>query len=157
MMRKLTLSAMCIFFSSGILYAQGSFMHPGLLHSASDFELVKKRLSDNDPVAVQSLESLRNAPPVKGNWGGNWAVNETIIRGVAGDNYMNAYRNAARAYQCALLWKITGEEGYADVAIDVLNAYRMYNKVLGGNTNISLIPGFIGYQLLREFGLRKFP
>lgn len=148
MMRKLTLSAMCIFFSSGILYAQGSFMHPGLLHSASDFELVKKRLSDNDPVAVQSLESLRNAPPVKGNWGGNWAVNETIIRGVAGDNYMNAYRNAARAYQCALLWKITGEEGYADVAIDVLNAYRTYNKSLGGNSNISLIPGFIGYQLL---------
>ena len=139
MVRKLALSAVCLLFSSGYMYAQSRFAHPGLLHSASDFDLVRERLSSNDPVAVQSLDDLRNAPPVKGNWGGNWAVNETIIRGVSGDNYMNAYRNAARAYQCALLWKLTGEEGYGDVAIDVLNAYRMYNKALGGNSFIDRI------------------
>ena len=158
MVRKLALSAVCLLFSSGYMYAQSRFAHPGLLHSASDFDLVRERLSSNDPVAVQSLDDLRNAPPVRGNWGGNWAVNETIIRGVSGDNYMNAYRNAARAYQCALLWKLTGEEGYGDVAIDVLNAYRMYNKALGGNTNISLIPGFIGYQLLNAAEImRDYP
>ena len=38
--------------------------------------------------------------------------------------------------------------GYGDVAIDVLNAYRIYNKGLAGNTNVSLIPGFIGYQFI---------
>ena len=158
MVRKLALSAACLLFSSGYMYAQSRFAHPGLLHSASDFDLVRERLSSNDPVAVQSLDDLRNAPPVRGNWGGNWAVNETIIRGVSGDNYMNAYRNAARAYQCALLWKLTGEEGYGDVAIDVLNAYRMYNKALGGNSNISLIPGFIGYQLLNAAEImRDYP
>lgn len=59
---------------------------------------------------------------------------------------MNCYRNAARAYQCALLWKITGDAGYGDTAVGILNGYRMWNKSLGGNTNMSLLPGFIGYQ-----------
>lgn len=135
------------FLSIGAASAQ--FRHPGLLHTEEDFARTKQRIADGETVAVQSLELLRNAYPIKGDHGNNWAVNEYIKRGVSGDeNYMNAYRNAARAYQAALIWKITGEEWYGNIAIDVLDAYRTWNKGLGGNSNISLIPGFIGYQLL---------
>ena len=148
MKKKYVFAACCLFASWVNVNAQGSFVHPGLLHSEEDFESAKARIAANDPITIQSLEALRTAPPVNGNWGGNWAINETIIRGVSGDNYMNLYRNAHRAYDCALLWKLTGDEHYADIAIDILNGYRMYNKALGGNTNISLIPGFNGYQLL---------
>lgn len=146
--RNLFVGLFCAAFSMGTAMAQGGFHHPGLLHSEADFEAVKARIAAGDAHAQEALEALRTAPPVNGNWGGNWAVNETIIRGVAGDNYMNAYRNAHRAYDCALLWKITGDTHYADIAVDVLNAYRIYNKGLGGNTNISLIPGFTGYQFI---------
>lgn len=148
-MKKKFIYAACWLLSSWVgVKAQGQFVHPGLLHSEEDFETVKARIAANEPLALEALEALRTAPPVNGNWGGNWAINETVIRGVAGDNYMNLYRNAHRAYDCALLWKITGEEHYGDIAIDILNGYRKYNKALGGNTNISLIPGFNGYQLL---------
>ncbi len=148
MKRRIFLMLLGTVLMSGTLFAQSVFRHPGLLHSEADFEAVKARIAAGDATATEALAALRDAPPVRGDHGGNWAVNETIIRGVQGDNYMNAYRNCARAYQCALLWKITGEEHYADIAIDILNAYRIWNKGLGGNTNISLIPGFNGYQFL---------
>lgn len=119
------------------------------MHSEEDFQRVKQRIAAGEKTAVQSLANLRNAGPVLGDHGGNWAVNVDISRGVAGhENYMNCYRNFARAYQCALLWKITGERGYGDVAVDILNAYATWNKSLSGNTNISLIPAFNGYQIL---------
>ena len=122
-----------------------TFRHPGLLHSEEDFENIKARIAAGDEQTLAALDALQ---PIS-NWGGMWFVNEHISRGIAGsENYMNAYRNAARAYQMALRWKITGDTGAGDAAIEVLNAYRMYNKSLGGNTNMSLIPGFIGYQLL---------
>lgn len=139
------LGAVCL---AGSVWAQqATFTHPGLLHSEEDFQHIRERVAAGDAQTLAALEALRTSMPVGGNWGGNWGVNETIMRGIQGnENYMNAYRNAARAYQLALLWKITGETGYANAAIDVLDAYRIYNKGLGGNTNVSLIPGFIGYQ-----------
>ena len=150
MKRRLLLCLFSVALVAGTLYAQeAAFRHPGLLHSEDDFEAVRARLASGDEHALEALEALRTAPPVNGDHGHNWGVNEYISRGISGqENYMNAYRNAARAYQCALLWKITGDEGYGDVAIDVLNAYRIYNKGLAGNTNVSLIPGFIGYQFI---------
>ena len=150
MKRRLLLCLFSVALVAGTLYAQeAAFCHPGLLHSEEDFEAVRARLAAGDEHALEALEALRTAPPVNGDHGHNWGVNEYISRGISGqENYMNAYRNAARAYQCALLWKITGDEGYGDVAIDVLNAYRIYNKGLAGNTNVSLIPGFIGYQFI---------
>ncbi len=124
------------------------FRHPGILHSEADFEAVRARLAAEDSLTKEALDALRYSPCVGGDHGHNWGVNEVIIRGVSGQNYMNAYRNAHRAYQCALLWKITGEKQYADIAVDVLNAYRIWNKALGGNTNVSLIPGFTGYPFI---------
>lgn len=132
----------------GTAFAQGGgFRHPGLLHSEEDFRKIKERIAAGDAQTLAALDVLKNAPGVRGNWGGDWAINEHISRGISGqENYMNAYRNAARAYQLALLWKITGDTGYGDAAKNLLNGYRIWNKSLGGNTNMSLIPGFIGYQ-----------
>lgn len=148
MKKKIVLCMLGIACSIGTAFAQGTgFRHPGLLHSEEDFQKIKERIAANDEQTLAALERLKTAPGVAGNWGGDWAVNEHISRGISGqENYMNAYRNAARAYQLALLWKITGDTGYGDAAKNLLNAYRIWNKSLGGNTNMSLIPGFIGYQ-----------
>ena len=140
--------------STGAAFAQGQgFRHPGLLHSEADFQSIRDRVAAGDATMTEALAALRNSNGIVNP--GNTAVNETIIRGVSGQNYMNAYRNAALAYQCALMWKITGETSYADRAVGVLNAYRMYNKALGGNTNISLIPGFTGYPFLNAAELLR--
>ncbi len=146
----------CVFgaaLAAGTAFGQGTFRHPGLLHSEADFESIRERVAAGDADMTAALEGLRNSRGITNP--GNTAVNETIIRGITGENYMNAYRNAALAYQCALMWKITGETSYADRAVDVLNAYRLYNKALGGNTNISLISGFNGYQFANAAELMR--
>ena len=148
MRKRLILCYLAILMGAMSSVFSQTFRHPGLLHSEEDFENIKARIAAGDEQTLVALEALKTAPPVLGDHGHNWGVNEVIIRGIDGENHMNAYRNAARAYQMALIWKITGDEAAGNWAIDILNAYRIWNKSLHGNTNISLIPGFIGYQLI---------
>ena len=131
------------------LDAQSAFKHPGLLHSEADFARMKQRIEDGEEAAVQSLANMQGSFAIRGDHGHGWAVNEEITRGIAGhQNYINAYRNASRAYQMAMIWKLTGDIGAANEAVGILNSYALYNKSLGGNTNISLIPAFTGYHFL---------
>ena len=139
--------------STGAAMAQGGFHHPGLLHSEADFQSIRDRVAAGDADMVAALDALRNSRGIVAP--GNMAVTGTIIRGISGQNYMNAYRGAAYAYQCALMWKITGETSYADRAVETLNAWRTWNTALGGNTNISLIPGFTGYQFINAAELMR--
>ena len=128
--------------------AQSAFKHPGLLHSEADFARMKQRIEDGEEAAVQSLANMRGSYAIRGDHGHGWAVNVDIIRGIAGENYINAYRNASRAYQMAMLWKLTGDIGAANEAVGILNNYALFNRSLGGNSNISLIPAFTGYHFL---------
>lgn len=119
-MKKLSLFTVALFFSigGGGVYAQGAFVHPGLLHSQNDFDQIKKRLAEHDAQTLQAFEVLKNSWVANKAVNDIWGVTEYIKRGIAGDeNYMNAYRNAAKAYQCALLWKITGEAQWAERAV----------------------------------------
>ena len=157
-MKKLSLFTVALFFSfgGGGVYAQGAFVHPGLLHSQNDFDQIKKRLAEHDAQTLQAFEVLKNSWVANKAVNDIWGVTEYIKRGIAGDeNYMNAYRNAAKAYQCALLWKITGERQWAERAVYVLNQYVAITKGIGGNTNQSLVPGFIGYQFLNAAELMR--
>ena len=157
-MKKLSLFTVALFFSigGGGVYAQGAFVHPGLLHSQNDFDQIKKRLAEHDAQTLQAFEVLKNSWVANKAVNDIWGVTEYIKRGIAGDeNYMNAYRNAAKAYQCALLWKITGETQWAERAVYVLNQYVAITKGIGGNTNQSLVPGFIGYQFLNAAELMR--
>ena len=123
--RNLFVGLFCAAFSMGTAMAQGGFHHPGLLHSEADFESIRERVAAGDPDMVAALDALRNSRGIVAP--GNMAVTGTIIRGISGQNYMNAYRGAAYAYQCALMWKITGDTSYADRAAETLNAWRTWN------------------------------
>ena len=157
MMKKLSLwFASMFFFGGGSMIAQGTFVHPGLLHSEQDIEQIRQKLADNDPQTVAAFDVLKNSWVAAKPETDIWGVTEYIKRGIAGDeNYMNAYRNAAKAYQCALLWKLTDDRQWANRAIYVLNQYSLITKGIGGNTNQSLVPGFIGYQFLNAAELLR--
>ena len=150
--RKVLVWLFSVALSTGAM-AQGGFRHPGLLHSEADFQSIRDRVAAGDADMVAALDGLRNSRGIVNP--GNMGVTETIVRGISGQNYMNAYRGAAYAYQCALMWKITGDTSYADRAVETLNAWRTWNKYLGGNTNVSLIPGFTGYQFANAAELMR--
>lgn len=130
------------------------FVHPGGLHTQADFDRVKKMLADGDPTITAAMNVLRSNGYAQADVA-TWPV-ETIIRGGgSGQNYMNACRGAAMAYQNALRWKIDGTKGNADAAVRVLMAWARGNKYVSGDTNMSLAAGLTGYQFAQAAELMR--
>lgn len=130
------------------------FIHPGGLHTQADFERVKKMLSEGDATITAAMKQLRNNEYSQAGVA-TWPV-ETIIRGgSSGQNYMNACRGAAMAYQNALRWKIDGTRNNADGAVRILMAWARGNKYVSGDTNMSLAAGLTGYQFAQAAELMR--
>ena len=149
MRKKNTLLALlfCAFSLGG--WAQG-FIHPGILHTQADFDRVKEKLATGQEPWASAYEKLMSSSHVDLNW--KPAPTTKIIRdgGTVWEpdptNYWNAYRDVATAYQCALVWKISGDTRYADKSIQILNAWARTCKAVAGNSNVSLASGIYGYE-----------
>ena len=130
------------------------FRHPGGLHTDDDFARVKQQLADKNPKVVAAYNVLKNAEYAKSTTA-TWPT-ETIVRGGGvGENYMNAARGAAIAYQNALLWKIDGNKANANHAVDVLMQWARTTKHLGGDSNVALASGIYGYQFAQAAELMR--
>lgn len=130
------------------------FIHPGGLHNQSDFDRVRKLLREGDETIKSAWNVLITNRYSQSN-AQTWPV-ETIIRGGrSGQNYMNACRGAAIAYQNALRWKIDGNKENADCAVRVLMSWARGNRYVSGDTNMSLAAGLTGYQFAQAAELMR--
>jgi len=130
------------------------FIHPGGLHTQADFERVKAQLANGNEKVGQAFAKLKAAayaqPSVQTN------PVETIVRGGgSGENYMNAARGAAMAYQNALRWKIEDNAQCAKAAVRILMAWARTTKAIGGDTNYALAAGLYGYQFAQAAELMR--
>lgn len=130
------------------------FEHVGGLHTEEDFERIRTHLEESP--WKEGYELLKNSKYAQLSF--VTSPVETIKRGVSGDeNYMNAARGAAAAYQLGLRWKIEQNDEYAAKAVDILNQWADVCTGLGGNSNVSLAAGIYGYEfaiageLLRDY------
>lgn len=135
------------------------------LHTEDDFNRIRVNLKlDEDPTGnsgespwKEGFALLRDNKLAQETTTMNCTAVETIIRGAGAENYMNAAKAAARAYQLALRWKIEGKEVYAEKAVELLNIWANTTKALGGNSNVSLAAGIYGHEfaiageILRSF------
>lgn len=129
-------------------------LHVGGLHSNEDFQRIKSNL--NNTPWKEGWELLKASNYAQLTF--TTHPTETIVRGGgSGENYMNAARGAAAAYQLGLRWKIEDDARYAAKAVEILNSWASVCKQLGGDTNISLAAGIYGYEfavageLLRDY------
>ena len=128
------------------------FPHPCAMYSADDFKRVKASLDDGTaPDEVkQEFEALK-----KNSYSSltrNASPQELIVRGdptgtgIDKENYTYAMRDAAAAYQTAILWKLTGDEAYAKKSVEILNAWAAKCKKIASNdANQMLAAGCQGY------------
>lgn len=140
------------------------FNHPCAFVSQTEIDRVKAAVEaadPNDPVYVswqqlcsnQFAQSTYTASPV-----------ETLVRGdatgtgVSEENYINACRDAAAAFQLGLRYLISGDTDCANAAVKILNDWADFCKQITANDNNQyLLAGFQGYQfanaaeLLRDF------
>lgn len=129
--------------------AQG-FVHPGALHTQADFDRVKEKLAVGEEPWTAAYKKFKTSTFLDLSRKPNPTTK--IIRGGENvweperDNYQIAMFEAATAYQCALEWKISGDERYAKQAVKFLNAWARTCKKVSGNSNGSLASGIYGYE-----------
>ena len=132
------------------------FVHPGGLVTQADIDRAKRLIfEEKDPYMVRAWDILCTNQYAQAN-SASWPT-PAVQRGLAGDNYMNAARGAAVAYQNALRWKISGDRAFADHAVETLMNWCNITEAVTGNTNISLAAGLYGYgfanaaELMRDY------
>ena len=150
--------------------ASYEFQHPGALVTKADFDRVRAKVqqytadpagADTDPV-YQSWLQLCNSKYAQLDYQSR-AV-PVLVRGdvtgtgVSSENYLNACRDAAAAFQLGLRYQISGDERYANKAVNILNEWAdVCHTITANDANFNLLAGFQGYQfanaaeLLRDY------
>ncbi len=130
--------------------ANKTFVHPGLLHTQSDFDRIKAKVdAGTEPWLSGWVKLTANS---RASLSYNPSPVAKLIRGGSSaeepepDNYSRAMNDVAAAYQLAIRWKISGNTAYADKAVQILNAWASTCKSINGNSNIALAAGIYGYQ-----------
>lgn len=132
--------------------AQYTYDHPCAMYSADDFDYVKQSLDNGTaPQEVKdALQQLKNSTYASKSYVAQ--PQKWIVRGDATgtepgvQNYAYAMKDAASAYQQALLWKLTGDDEYAATAVKTLNAWAATCVGITSNdANQALAAGAQGY------------
>jgi Alginate lyase len=113
--------------------ADFSFIHPGLLDTAADLARMKSAVATRQEPIYSGFEVLRRhiesqpdylmkGPRTSVGRGAGWTGPPQTIY----DQDANA------AYQCAILWAITGDRAYADKSLQIINAWSGMLQTIGG-------------------------
>lgn len=119
------------------------FIHPGGLHSKQDFDRIRRQVSENEPTVKKAYDAL--IAWGKSNKDTGAGATEEIVRGKT-NNTGNAAHRVKLAYKYALLYNLTNETKYADIAINILNTWAKVCKRVTGDTNAALAYGLQGFQ-----------
>ena len=115
-----------------------TFNHPCAMYTSEDFARVKTELDGNTiPEVSQAFAALKASP--YSSLSRMPEPQELIVRGdpkgtgIDKENYAYAMRDAAAAYQTALIWKLSGDEAYAKKSIEIMNAWALKCKKITSN------------------------
>jgi hypothetical protein len=121
------------------------FVHPGLLHTESDFERMRQKVKEQAQPWLSGWNALTGNG--RAQLGAKPRPLATVIRGdVPGQNFAQFYIDVARAYQLALRWKVSQDTRYADLAVVFLNEWASTLKEVAGNADRFLAAGIYGYE-----------
>jgi len=123
-----------------------AFVHPGLLHSAEDFERMITKVAAGAQPWKSGWDVLLANPHSSLNWTPNPAP--VVYRGTGSpQNYAQLYNDIAAAYALAIRWKISGDTAYADKSVQILNAWSAVLTGIDGTSDKFLASGIYGYEI----------
>lgn len=141
-------------FAADEVHDDTAFIHPGVLNTEADLERIAKAVKSGEEPYLSGYNAL-----ISNSYAQIAAPRaaETITRGGSGANFALLYQDAARAYLCAVRWKISGETAYADCSRDILNAWSGTLKTVTGNAD-RYLTAIYSYQLAAAAELmRDYP
>ena len=137
-----------------------TFATHAALWTDADFARVKASLDNGTaPQAVKDeFQNLKTNTYAQLTYQPN--PQKEIVRGDAtgtetgSENYAFAMRDAAAAYQTAMLWRLTGDDSYADKAIEILNGWAdKCVRITSNDANQVLAAGAQGYTFANAAGI----
>ena len=130
------------------------FTHPGLLHTRADLDRMRQRVAAGQEPWQSGFEKLRADRCSRADWRLN-GPREVVTRSPlnsSGNAQMVMDGNAA--YQNALMWCITGDEGHAKKAVEILNAWSGTLKRMDG-CDVQLSAGLNGFKFANAAELMR--
>ncbi|PUU84280.1 chondroitin AC/alginate lyase [Tuber borchii] len=135
-----------------------AFVHPGLLHTAEDFDRVASKVAAQTNPWYAGYQKLIANPHAQTSWIASPV--DVVYRGVNphGQNYVRFYRDIAAAYALALRWKATNDAQYANSSAAIIDAWSSTLTQVGGSADRFLASGLYGYQIANVVEvLRGYP
>ncbi len=148
----LLVGIICIIIQKNIV-AQ-PFIHPGIHQTRDDLDYMKKQVLHGEQPWNDAFVRLKEATDL------NFEVKPFahVLRGpygkpnIGGDDLS---KSSSLAYNCALLWYITGEKAYAVKAIEILNAWSPVLWDFDYN-DAKLLSGWTGHQLCNAAEILRY-
>jgi len=107
-----------------------SFAHPGMLHNAADLARMRQAVASRSQPIYAGFEIMQKHPGSSASYKSAGASAEIGRNPNVRFQYFDQDANAA--YQCALMWCITGDKAFASTAIGILNDWSATLKKITG-------------------------
>ncbi|MDR3652195.1 MAG: carbohydrate-binding protein [Paludibacter sp.] len=136
-----------------LMFAQRTFVHPGLSHKKSDMERMRYMVQAHIEPWYSSYKKLLEDPhggydyEVKGR-----STMNTVTQD--GANYRAFSSDVKAAYLNAILWAVSQDKRYADKDVEIFNAWSNLTEFTGGGTE-SLNAGRVIWQLVEAAEIIK--
>ncbi|HLX60025.1 MAG TPA: alginate lyase family protein [Planctomycetota bacterium] len=146
----------CVAASETLRLADGkAFVHPGILHTRADLELIKQELAAGEEPWKSGFERLKTHPQSSATWKMRGPF-ESVTRDPRGSVHNDEMvQDGNAAYQNALMWCITGEEAHAEKAVEILNAWSGTLKKMDGH-DLQLSAGLNGFKFVSAAELIRY-
>ncbi len=129
------------------------FVHPGLLHDREDLERIKRMVATRQEPAFSGFEEFRASPASQINYVMRGPMAMVGRNPSVGQGTYDSDANAA--YQCAIMWCITGEKAYAEKSIQIIGAWSSTLKSITGRDAV-LMAGLGPFKMANAAELLRY-
>jgi Alginate lyase len=136
--------ALCEALSTSTLQAQ-TWKHPGIVVSQAQLDATRTAYQNGNPVIVDQINKAMNSSygslsyTVQGPWPGG--INQCGANSTPNNGCQYADNDSNAAYVQALLWYMTGNQTYANNAINIMNTYSSNFRGYAGTNGLSCPSG----------------
>ena len=141
-----------LFFYTRLAAAQ-SFVHPGLLQNKADLARIKADVEARREPVYAGYQLFRNDPASGAAYKMQGALSVVSRNPTVGQGAYDSDANAA--YQCALMWCITGDTAYAQKAKEIVNAWSYTLQSITGRDAV-LMAGLGPFKMINAAEILRY-
>jgi len=139
-------------FWPGLVQA-AAFRHPGLLHSQADLDRMRQEVQSVREPWRAGYEVLRNHPQSQATYAMRGPMEMVGRNPTVGQSTYD--QDSSAAYQCAIMWCITGDVAYANKARAIINAWSATLKSITGRDAV-LMAGLGPFKMVNAAEIIRY-